>query len=318
MSQNFKALQRSQGASDELISALFDSDISERIAVEEPEPVVVSVSDSALLDELAPAAEPMEAAPEHPAAPAPTERAPRHSVHLELDRTRTVPLQIMTGSPLLPFGQAETASEQYRIVRTKLTHHPAGPRTILISSGGSGDGKSVSAINLVGAMALKCDSNVLLVDGDLRRGKIHHYLGLPAEPGLTDVLEGRATLNEAIVRTEQFPSMYVLPAGRRHPNPSELLDSDAWRQTSAHLRETFRFVFIDSPPVGVIADYDMLASAADGILLVVRPDHTRRDACYTALDAVDQSKFLGVVLNCAKDWVLYRKTRSYSYYAGAY
>jgi capsular exopolysaccharide synthesis family protein len=317
MSQNFKALQRSQGASDELISALFDSDLSERIAVEEPEPVVVA--DSALLDEPVPVAEPAESAPEPPAAPVPVvEKTAGHAVHLDLDRARTVPLQIMAGSPLLPFGQAESASEQYRIVRTKLTHHPAGPRTILISSGGSGDGKSVSAINLVGAMALKCDSNVLLVDGDLRRGKIHHYLGLPAEPGLTDVLEGRATLNEAIVRTEQFPSMYVLPAGRRHPNPSELLDSDAWRQTSAHLRETFRFVFIDSPPVGVIADYDMLATAADGILLVVRPDHTRRDACYTALDNVDQSKFLGVVLNCAKDWVLYRKTRSYSYYAGAY
>jgi capsular exopolysaccharide synthesis family protein len=176
------------------------------------------------------------------------------------------------------------------------------PRLIVISSPDSGDGKSVTAINIAGALALKSEGQVLLVDADLRKSTIHTQLGLPRSPGLADVLAGTCSLEEALVHTREFPSLSVASAGTPPGNPVDLLDSARWRALCAKLGDLFRYVIIDSPPVGAVADYELIQAVCDAVILVVRPDFTNRRLCRSALDFVPRAKLLGVLLNCVPDW----------------
>jgi receptor protein-tyrosine kinase len=217
--------------------------------------------------------------------------------------TRTVALRVAAPSPLLPFGEGQwRPSEQYRILRTKIVHHPIDPRLIVVTSPGPGDGKSVTAINSAAALSLKSESRVLLLDGDLRKSAMDRLLGLPESPGLSEVLVGAAMLEDAIVRTREFPNLYILGAGKASVNPVELLDSSVWRGVCSRLREQFRYVVVDSPPVGAVADYELIQEACDGVILVVRPDYTHRDLCKRALDVIPKAKFLGVLMNCVPEW----------------
>jgi capsular exopolysaccharide synthesis family protein len=232
---------------------------------------------------------------------------------------RTISLRIPAPSPLLPFeGANHRPSEQYRILRTKIVQHPKQPRVIVISSPAAGDGKSVTAVNIAAALSLKSEAEVLLVDGDFRRSAIHGQLGIPEAPGLADMLRGTCALEDAVVRTREFPHLFVLAAGALQSNPVELLDSAAWGALCARLRERFRYVIVDSPPVGAVADYDLIQAACDGVILVIRPDHTDRTLCMKALETVPKAKFLGVLLNCVPEWSLAKHAGAdYYYYAGA-
>jgi capsular exopolysaccharide synthesis family protein len=227
---------------------------------------------------------------------------------------RTLPLRLMETSPILPFQDDWRASEQYRIVRTKLIQHPKQPRMIVVSSAGPGDGKSVTAANIAGVLALKSEANVLLMDADFRRSRVHVELGLPQGPGLADLLVGSCSLESALIRAEQLDHLYVLTAGTPRANPVELLDSSNWRKTCEHLRKLFRYIIVDCPPIGAMADYDLIQATCDGVIIVARPDHTNRDACMKALSLVAKDKMLGVLLNCVQDWFLTRKERYDGYY----
>jgi capsular exopolysaccharide synthesis family protein len=231
---------------------------------------------------------------------------------------RSAGIQLPEASPLLPFeGGRWRPSEQYRILRTRITQHPKQPRLIVISSPAPGDGKSVTATNTAGALSLKSAGRVLLLDADFRKSAIHAKLGLPQSPGLADVLRGRCTLDEAAVQIQEFPNLFVLPAGAPSWNPAELLDSAAWQGLSVSLRSQFRYVILDSPPVGAVTDYDLIQAVCDGVILVVRPDHTNRQLCQNALGAVPDAKFLGVLLNCVPDWWPARRAGGdYYYYSG--
>jgi capsular exopolysaccharide synthesis family protein len=228
---------------------------------------------------------------------------------------RTLPICVPGGDPLLPFdSNPSRASEQYRYLRTKLVQNPKQPRLILISSPGPGDGKTVTAVNLTGALSLKSSAAVVLVDADLRRASLHRHLGIPKSPGLVDLLQGKCALEEVLIHAEQFPNLFVVPAGESKENPAELLDSVAWAAIAEKLRATFKYVVIDSPPVASVADYHLIEAICDGVVLVVRPDHTSRTLTMQAFEIVPREKSLGVVLNCTKDWFL----RKYSHYDYAY
>jgi receptor protein-tyrosine kinase len=210
------------------------------------------------------------------------------------------------GVPALAFGRPGASSEQYRVLRTKIVHHPAQPRVILVSSAGPGDGKTTTAVNLAGAFALKNNGPILLIDGDFRRPAVAHQLSLPGRPGLADVLAGKATLEDAIARLDGYPSLYVLQAGKSDRNPTELLDSSIWRETIQCARAIFNHIIIDSPPIGSVADHELLMAAVDGAIVVVRPDQTNRQALASAFSSLPPDKCLGVVLNCVPRFFLNR------------
>ena len=225
----------------------------------------------------------------------------------DLSTIRKIRLRLPQYSPALPFGEDHwLANEQYRIVRTKLLQHIKRPQVILVSSAGSGDGKSITAINLAGALSLRSESRVLLVDGDFRKPNVHVHLGIPEAPGLADILEGRCEPLEAIVATEDFPNLFLMAAGKPIDNPAELLQSSRWPSTAAWLKKQFRYIILDSPPIAAVADYDLLQSVCDGVIVVVRPDRTSRPACKRALESVPKDKLLGVLLNCVEGWFLGR------------
>jgi Mrp family chromosome partitioning ATPase len=156
---------------------------------------------------------------------------------------------------------------------------------------------------------------VLLLDCDFRRSSATKLLGLKPTPGLGEVLRNEASLEAALVRIDQFPNLYVLPPGLTAPGPAELLTSARWKLLLELCRTEFRFVVFDAPPIGAVAEYELLQVSCDGIVLVVRQDHTNRRLWQRVLEAVPKEKRIGVILNCAKDWFLW-KTHSYYYYGG--
>jgi len=289
MSKIFEALKRAGGEAAEVALPL--------IADQSPA--------TAAADDVVEEASSPPAAAAAPAAPAASPLRPQ---------IRTLPIRLSPSAPVLPFDMEESrAGEQYRIIRTKIVQHIEQPRIMVVSSAGPGDGKTVSALNISGALSLKNDSNVLLVDADFRRSNIADLLGLDPVPGLAEVLQGTASLEQAVVRVEQFPNLYVLPAGSVASNPTELLDSPRWTSLCGIFRRQFRFTVLDSPPIGAVADYDLIQAACDGVLVVVRPDHTNRPLCLKALQ-LTQGKLLGVVMNCVDRWFLW-KTQDYYYYS---
>jgi capsular exopolysaccharide synthesis family protein len=267
----------------------------------------------------------MTAAVNSDAAPAPRPGAPTMTPCTPVDapslaQVRTLSLRVPAPSPLLPFDSSQAnASEQYRILRTRISHHPGQPSLIVVTSPAPGDGKSVTAINTAAALALKSEGRVLLLDADLRKSAIHTKLGLPESPGLADVLVGSCTAEAAMVHTREFANLYVMSAGAPRRNPAELLDSQPWHSLCGHLRGLFRYVIIDSPPVGGLADYDLIQTICDGVVLVLRPDSTNRDLCWSALKFIPEAKLVGVVLNCIPDWSPGRRAGSeyYGYLPGS-
>lgn len=220
---------------------------------------------------------------------------------------RTERLRIGPRAPLFPFdGSDRRAAEQYRIARTKITQHPKQPSMLVVSSACLGDGKTVTAINLAAALALQTEGDVLLADADFRCSSVHEQLWLAPAPGLAELLEGRAGLEQVLIRAEQLPNLFVLQAGDPASNPSELLDSPRWRNLADQLRGYFRYIVVDSPPVATVADYELIQAACDGTVLVLRPDHTRRSRAAEALETIPKDKLIGVVMNWVPKWFLDR------------
>lgn len=227
---------------------------------------------------------------------------------------RLVTTRVSGSVALLGQGVAQTyAAEQYRIVRTKIVHLLKKHFGVVITSPGLADGKTFTAVNLAAALALTGEQRTLLIDADLRRASVHRRLQTPSSPGLTDVLSGECRPEEATFQLSSLPGLFVLPAGTSARNPAELLDGVRWRALAEKARRYFAHVIIDSPPVDVVADHDLIAAVADGILLVVRPNHTNRTLCFAALRKV-QPKLAGVLINSAEDWFLWKRAHRYHDY----
>lgn len=233
-----------------------------------------------------------------------------------IDTSRVLSLDIGTVSPIFPFDkeQQRAAAEQYRMIRTKILHRNDKPKLVLVSSAAKGDGKTVTSINLAAAFALRDDTRVLLVDGDLRRSRISNALGIPASPGLADLLSGIADVRSALIRAAQLPNLFVIPAGQTSARTAELLESVRWHLFVQQIRANFSIIICDGPPIATVADYELLEVACDGVIVVVRPDHTDRPLCMKALSTVNQQKLMGVVINGVDNWPLW-KASEYSYYA---
>ncbi len=233
----------------------------------------------------------------------------------EKSTLRSVEVHIKQQTPLLPFaGDNSQAAEQYRIVRTKIVQHPRRPRVLVVSSAESGDGKSVTSVNLAGVIALNPEYNVLLADVDLHRSSLAKFFDLPVKPGLADVLSGGATLRDCVVRIEPFPNLFFLPGGKSSRGPADLLNSRRWDSIVSSLRKQYNYVVLDTPPAGALADFELVQASGDGVVLVARQDHTNRMLWMRALETVPPDKMIGVIMNCVKPWFLARSGSYYQYY----
>lgn len=309
MSRIYQALRQSEEAKSNLIVQMIDaSPVSKNgtavsDVVETPTPAVV-----------AKAATLVETQPEEKSDynPSPAQAAETMG---EIVDFRTVALRVSADVPVFPFdGTDPKSAEQYRVLRTNLLHHRRQPRVIAVSSASPGDGKTTTSINLAGIFALKSDSQVLLIDADLRRCGLVEALGIPAGPGLADVLQGNCSVDDAIVRVDQLRNLCVLPSGKCQINPAELLDSPRWTALAEELRTRFSYIIVDTTPMASLADFMLVQHVCDGYLMVVRPDHTYRPALWNAIDGSQKDRLLGVVLNHFQDWLLWKTQDHYGYY----
>jgi capsular exopolysaccharide synthesis family protein len=191
-------------------------------------------------------------------------------------------------------------AEQYRAIRARITHEDGDAvRTVMVTSPGAREGKSVTAANLALAMAQEFQRQVVLVDADLRGPSVHALFGLEPGPGLADVLAGEVPLEEALVHLPDF-RLTLLSAGTAPHFPTELLGSAAMRRALDTLRARFDRVLLDLPSVMPLADVGTVAPLADGVVMVARAGVTQRPALDQALAALEDHRVLGVVLNEVK------------------
>jgi capsular exopolysaccharide synthesis family protein len=175
-------------------------------------------------------------------------------------------------------------AEQIRALRNRLVAlNPDGePKTLVVTSAGREEGKTVAALNLAMALAELERHQVLVLDADLRRPCVERYLNLNPEPGLADVLLGSAPLERAL-RPVGFRRLMALGAGTRVVNPAEVLGTSRIDDLFARLKERFQYVVVDTPPVLPSTDAGVLASRADGTLFVLRVEHTHRSRAREAI-----------------------------------
>jgi capsular exopolysaccharide synthesis family protein len=189
--------------------------------------------------------------------------------------------------------------ESYRGIRTSLLLSQAeGPaRVILLTSPSPGEGKTLTSVNL--AIVLAQDGHsVLLVDGDLRRGRCHAPLGLHSSPGLANIAAGDLRLEESL-QSSPVSGLTFLARGTLPSNPSELLGSPRMKNVLGELKDKFEFILIDSPPVMALTDAAVLSVLSDGVLLIFDAQRTSVPHAQRAVERLDMvnARILGVILN---------------------
>jgi len=208
-------------------------------------------------------------------------------------------------------------AESYRHLRTSLLLSTAGtqPRTILVTSSQPSEGKTTTAINTAFMLA-QTGAEVLVIDCDLRRPRLHAHFNLPNARGLTNCLSGDGKdLDELIHTYDKQPNLKLLTSGPIPPNPAELLGSDEMRKLLTHLSERFTHIIVDSPPAISFTDASILSTFVDGVILVVHGGRSSRAVVRRAKQKLMDvgAHIFGVVLNNVK----LESTHDY-YYAGYY
>jgi capsular exopolysaccharide synthesis family protein len=213
------------------------------------------------------------------------------------------------------------AAEAYRSLRTSLqfTRQAQELRTLLVTSPAAAEGKTSTLANL-GAVFAQAGERVVLVSGDLRRPRLGHFFDIEEQSGLTTVLLGQQTLEQALQQVQGYDCLWVLGAGPVPPNPAELLNGPRARRVFETLRENFDLVLVDSPPVLPVTDALVLSKYADGTLLVVAAGQTKRAELERAAERFSQAKsaVVGIVLNEVTKQSGYDGAYGYGYGYGSY
>jgi capsular exopolysaccharide synthesis family protein len=191
------------------------------------------------------------------------------------------------------------AAEAYRLLRTNLLFSlsSGSPRTVLITSAAPSEGKTTVAANLAIAFAQQ-GLRVLLIDADMRRGRLHDLFRLSREPGLSQVLAEEITL-EAAVRPTPVTGLFMLTTGRLPDTPSELVGAGSMRRLLDQATREYGVVILDSPPVLAAADASVITSIADATIIVVRAGQTDQEEAQATIDQLTAvgGKVVGAVLN---------------------
>ncbi|MGB8508824.1 MAG: polysaccharide biosynthesis tyrosine autokinase [Pyrinomonadaceae bacterium] len=243
--------------------------------------------------------------------------APRAERSL-LSRNRGMPLQDPSDNTALALidDARSPVAEAYRHLRTSLLLSSAGqpPRTVLVTSSQPSEGKTTTAVNIA-MMLAQTGADVLLLDCDLRRPRIHGHFGLPNTRGVTNYLSGEANVSELVQTCERLPNLKVITSGPIPPNAAELLGSDEMRKLLYVLSENFAHIIIDSPPAISFTDASILSTMVDGVMLVVHGGRSSRAVVRRAKQQLQDvgAHIFGIVLNNVK-----LESNDYYYYSGYY
>jgi receptor protein-tyrosine kinase len=192
-------------------------------------------------------------------------------------------------------------ADQYRTARQAVERlrRESGFQVFAVTSPGAGDGKTITTLNIAGALAQAPQARVLVIDADLHRPAVSNYLGLecPRAPGLAEVIsDPDCGLARATRRLDGF-NLSVLPAGDAQVRPYELLASGRVEGLLAEARRAYDFVVIDTPPVVALGDARLLGRWVDGFIVVVAAHRTPRKLLAEALTLLEPARIIGVVFN---------------------
>ena len=236
----------------------------------------------------------------------------------DLEKLSNIPLlgvigQNDTANNLAVFNKTQSAmAEAFRSVRSSLQymykkHDLDGSKTVLVTSSISGEGKTFIAINIASVFALS-GKRTVLVGLDLRKPKIFEDFELKNDTGVVNYLIGQNSLND-IVQHTKVENLDIITSGPIPPNPSELLISETMDKLVAELKETYDYIILDTPPVGLVADALELLEYADASLYVVRQDYTQKDM----LALINEKYRNGVVKNISFIYNFYNLKGKYGY-----
>jgi polysaccharide biosynthesis transport protein len=255
---------------------------------------------------------------------------PTAAAPLPLEEGETRAVAVPNAEVLSLTRRQSVPAEAYRSIRTSILFlNPETPlRTLLVTSSEPREGKTATTVNLAISLA-QLGNRVVVIDADLRAPRCHRALGVPAGPGLAEVLRGQAELSNVVLALnleegritvgsgEGETRLHLLQSGRPPGDPSELIASPRMREVLQALSQQYDMVLIDSPPVFPITDSAILAPVVDGVVLVVRGHRTNRQVTTEALERLHfmKANVVGCVLNGVDPGSGYY--RSYSYYFAA-
>ena len=294
------------------------------LAIEAPKPSVVPVVDAAVTPVVAPvvatttlAAEPVAAhLPERVSAAAVTQPVAElvaredHGLRPASDGpgltvfSRVVPSEsksmTLSDSQRLVNGidDAEPVLDQLRSLAASLHQARTGRemRVIAVTSSVSGEGKTLLAANLALTLSRSYMRQVLLIDADLRRPNLHRLFGIPSQEGIRTALES-VREGKPVAVQDVAPRLALLPAGKPVRDPISVLASDAMQRLMTAATNTFDWVIVDTPPVGMLPDVGLLSSLSDAVLLVVEAGRVRYDLVQRTVESIGADRIFGVVLN---------------------
>ena len=222
------------------------------------------------------------------------------------DKTKTK--QQKQNETLIGANVSFVATEAYKRLRTKLQFSFADDgtsRVIGLSSALSGEGKSLTAVNLAYTLS-QLNKRVILLDCDMRRPTLAEKMSLNKKPGLSEYLTGQHEFKDVIQvygGEESEVTFHVISAGENPPNPVEMLSSLRMERLLGSLREVYDYIVLDLPPVTEVTDAMAIAPKADGMLLVVRQNYCDRIVLSETVQQFEfiNAKILGVVFNCTSE-----------------
>ena len=192
--------------------------------------------------------------------------------------------------------------EQFRALRTRILQsgERLQTRAIVVTSAGVAEGKTLTALNLAWLLAQTEGVRALIVDSDLRQPCATDYLGIDAPVGLSEVLGGQLSVEDAIVRLDPA-GLYLMPGGKPRDDVAELLSGPSYARLLTDVRKMFDYIIIDAPPLGIFTDANVLMARADGALLVVRAGKTKYGVLDKLLEQIPKDRLMGVVLNRSEE-----------------
>ena len=189
--------------------------------------------------------------------------------------------------------------EAYKQLRTNIRFciRDQHCKKFCITSSQAGEGKSITILNLAISIA-QTGKKVLLIDADMRRPTIARLLVEKASPGLSEVLLGEVT-NEEAVHPSVYPNLDILFSGEIPPNPSEILSGESFAALIEASADKYDYILVDTPPVNVVTDACVIANLLDGVLLLVREGRTNKEEVRQAINNLQLTgaKILGYILN---------------------